>query len=186
MKTPRLNLPALMTALAATLSGSAALAAGDAALPPLVTVDRVDLTRYAGRWFEVAKIPNRFQKQCHCEAAADYTLRDDGRVDVVNSCRKADGTPDQARGLAKVVDKSTNARLKVSFVSFLGWRPFWGDYWIIGLDADYGWAVIGTPSRKYGWVLSRTPALEASTMDTVYAILERNGYRRAAFEISPH
>lgn len=185
MKSSRLILHAWLAALAVPLSVGAAVAAGAAALPPLVTVDRVDLTRYAGRWFEVAKIPNRFQKQCHCETAADYALRDDGRIDVVNTCRKADGKPDRAHGLAKVVDASTNARLKVSFVSFLGWRPFWGDYWIIGLDADYRWAVIGTPDRKFGWVLSRTPALDDATMDQVYAILERNGYRRAAFEVSP-
>jgi len=83
------------------------------------------------------------------------------------------------------VKRSTNAKLKVSFVSFLGWRPFWGDYWVIGLDAGDAWAVVGTPDRKYGWVLARTPVLPPSTLEEIVAIPERNGYDRSAFEPSP-
>ena len=77
--------------------------------------------------------------------------------------------------MARIVNKNSNAKLEVSFVSFLGWRPFWGDYWIIGLDENYKWAVVGTPSRKYGWVLSRTPQLDKQTMDTVFQIFKRPG-----------
>jgi apolipoprotein D and lipocalin family protein len=152
---------------------------------PVQPVEAVDLSRYAGLWHEVAKIPNRFQKQCVGGTTTRYTLRDDGRIEVVNRCRESDGGFDEAKGVAKVEDAAGNAKLKVSFVSFLGWRPFWGDYWVIGLDPDYGWAVIGTPDRKYGWVLARAPQLDEKTMGDVFAILERNGYRRDAFEISP-
>ncbi len=152
---------------------------------PVTTVDAVDLSRYVGLWYEVAKIPNRFQKQCARGTTAEYTLRDDGRITVVNRCIKDDGTVDEAVGVARVVDTATNAKLKVSFVSFLGWRPFWGDYWIIGLDEDYRWVAVGTPDRKYGWVLARTPELDVNTMDAIFAIIERNGYQRSAFVMSP-
>ena len=149
----------------------------------MTPVKSVNLARYAGLWFEIAKIPNRFQQQCARHAIAHYTLRGDGRINVVNQCIKNNGSLDQATGIAKLVDTVTQARLKVSFVSVLGWRPFWGDYWIIGLDGNYRWAIVGTPDRHYGWILARTPTLDAPTMDTIYAILERNGYQRTAFEL---
>jgi apolipoprotein D and lipocalin family protein len=149
------------------------------------TVPSVDLDRYVGRWYEIAKIPNRFQKQCVRGTTAEYSLREDGRIDVINACFEEDGDRDEASGVAKVVDKQTNAKLEVSFVSILGWRPFWGDYWIIGLDDDYRWAVVGTPDRKYGWVLARTPELDDATMEEIFAIVEGNGYQREDFEMSP-
>jgi apolipoprotein D and lipocalin family protein len=152
---------------------------------PVATVPHVDLTRYAGLWYEVAKIPNRFQKQCARGTTAEYALRDDGKISVINRCVKEDGSTDEAKGVAKIVDVTSNAKLKVSFVSFLGWRPFWGDYWVIGLDENYQWAIIGTPDRKYGWVLARTPSLDMNTMDAIFAIIERNGYPRSAFVMSP-
>ncbi len=154
-------------------------------LHPVTTVDSVDLTRYAGLWHEVAKIPNRFQKQCVRGTTAEYTRRDDGRILVVNRCLTDDGEYDEAEGLAKIEDPATNAKLKVSFFSILGWRPFWGDYWVIGLDDDYQWAIVGTPDRKYGWVLARTPELKENILEKVFAILEHNGYQRKDFELSP-
>lgn len=157
---------------------------GAVAEEPMATVAHVDLQRYVGLWHEVAKIPNRFQKQCLRGTTAQYTLRPDGRITVLNSCIKADGRADQAEGLARVVDTATGAKLKVSFVSFLGWRPFWGDYWVIGLDPGYRWAVVGTPNRKYGWVLAREPQLDAATLEQVFTILEASGYRREVFEVS--
>ena len=94
----------------------------------LITVKRVELKRYAGKWYEISKIPNRFQRQCAGNTTAQYTIRDDGRIDVINRCQKENGDFDQAIGIAKAVDPVTNAKLKVSFVRFL-WRWwFWGDY----------------------------------------------------------
>ncbi|RNC67805.1 MAG: hypothetical protein ED859_13015 [Desulfuromonadales bacterium] len=134
-------------------------------MPPLQTVESVDLKRYAGIWYEIARYPNSFQKGC-LGSTASYTLRDDGEIDVVNSCRDAeDGRTRRVEGRAWVVDPATNARLKVSFF----W-PFRGDYWIIDLGPAYEYAVVGTPNRKYLWVLSRTPVMD----DAVYAaIMER-------------
>jgi apolipoprotein D and lipocalin family protein len=180
MRVPAALLAAAL--LAMTLASAAAAADSTTTEAPAVTtVSHVDLSRYVGLWHEVAKIPNKFQKKCDHGTTAEYTLRDDGRITVVNRCVKKDGSIEEAEGVAKVEDTATNARLKVSFVSFLGWRPFWGDYWIIGLDENYGWAVIGTPDRKYGWILSRTPALDDAAMERAFEILERNGYRRDAF-----
>lgn len=151
----------------------------------VTTVPVVDLQRYTGLWYEVAKIPNRFQKECSRGATAEYGRLEGGDLTVVNRCFKEDGSRELVQGIAKVAEPSTQAKLKVSFVSILGWRPFWGDYWVIGLDPAYRWAVVGTPSRKYGWVLARTPTLGPADLDQVFAILERNGYSRDAFEMSP-
>ena len=155
-------------------------------LPPLTTVDQVDLNRYIGLWYEVAKIPNSFQDQCAYGTTAEYKIDEDGAFSVINRCYDEDGEPDIADGVAKVVDKKTNSKLEVSFVSFLGIRPFWGDYWIIGLDENYQWAVIGTPGRKYGWVFSRTPSLPNETMQKIFDILKSQNYDPESFEISMH
>ena len=147
-----------------------------------VPVARVDLERYTGTWYELAKIPNRFQKQCVGGTTATYSLREDGRLDVVNRCRKGNGEIDEARGIAKVVDPETRSRLKVSFFSILGIRPFWGDYWILGLGEDYEFAVVGSPDRKYGWVLARNPTPGPEVMERAFAILVRQGYDPGDFE----
>jgi apolipoprotein D and lipocalin family protein len=155
-------------------------------LPPLTTVEQVDLDKYVGLWYEVAKIPNSFQDHCAYGTTAEYKIDEDGDIIVTNSCYDEEGTLDVTEGLAKVVDKKSNAKLEVSFVSFLGIRPFWGDYWIIGLDENYQWAVIGTPNRKYGWVLGRTPSLPDETMQEIFDILKSQNYEPESFEISVH
>jgi len=127
--------------------------------PPneLSVVPKVDLDRYLGKWYEIATIPMRFQLGCNC-VTAEYSLKENGRIKVVNSCRKDSPTGPfkSVTGQAKVVKDSNNAKLKVSFF----W-PFWGNYWIINLDdKDYQWAVVSDPSRKYLWILSRTPQMD--------------------------
>ena len=151
---------------------------------PPTTVKYVDLKKYVGLWYEVAKIPNSFQDQCIRGTTAKYFLKDDGEIKVINSCIDENGEVDDADGIARIVDTKTNAKLEVSFVSFLGWRPFWGDYWIIGLDENYQWAIVGTPNRKYGWVLSRTPKLDDATMEKIFGIIREQGYDPKKFEIS--
>lgn len=148
------------------------------------TVDSVDIKKYVGLWYEIAKIPNRFQKHCKSGTTAQYTLREDGQIDVVNSCIEADGSVDRAEGLARIVDNGTKAKLEVSFFSILGWRPVWGDYWIIGLDEDYRRVVVGTPNRKYGWILSRSPQLDNEIIERLFKILENQGYDPKDFVMS--
>lgn len=154
-------------------------------LPPLTTVEQVDINRYVGLWYEIAKIPNSFQDHCAYGTTAEYKIDNDGDIIVINSCYDEDGKIDIADGVANVVDKKTNSKLEVSFVSFLGIRPFWGDYWIIGLDEDYQWVVIGTPNRKYGWILSRTSFLPDQTIQKIYSILEEQHYKPDDFQMSP-
>lgn len=150
--------PSLLVILSAAVMGTVvAISARAESGPELRTVSSVDLKRYVGRWYEIARYPNRFQRKCVGDTSAVYVLRPDGKIGVINSCRKADGTFSTSRGTAKVVDKSTNARLKVTFF----W-PFSGNYWIIGLDPEYRYAIVGVPDRKYLWILSRTPTLDST------------------------
>lgn len=150
----------------------------------LITVDSVDINKYVGTWFEIAKIPNSFQDHCIKNTTATYKINEDGDIEVLNRCIDDDGEVDDADGIARIVDKTTNSKLEVSFVSFFGWRPFWGDYWILGLDNEYQYAVIGTPSKKYGWILSRTPLMNEQDLENCFKIFENNGYNRNDFELS--
>jgi apolipoprotein D and lipocalin family protein len=111
----------------------------------------VDLHRYLGRWYEIARYEQGFEKGCE-GVTADYALRTDGSIDVVNSCRKPGGEIRQAHGRAKIVDRQTNAKLKVSFFG-----PFFGDYWVLDHADDYSWSIVGEPSGRYLWILSRQP-----------------------------
>ncbi len=140
------------------------------------TVDSVDLNKYIGTWYEIAKIPNSFQSDCLKNTTATYKLRDDGRIDVINRCTEENGEEKVAKGIAKVVDEKSNSKLEVSFVRIFGISLFWGDYWIIGLDKNYDYAVIGTPSRKYGWILARSKSLSKDQIDSVFSILRKQGY----------
>jgi apolipoprotein D and lipocalin family protein len=145
---------------------------------PVRTVSAVDLDRYVGRWFEIARYPNRFQRRCASDVQATYARRADGRIDVVNQCRIADGSTIDAQGVARVVDGRTSAKLKVRFApAALSWLPLvWGDYWILGLADDYSWAVVGSPDREYLWVLARTPDLDAARRTRVLAVVRANGF----------
>ena len=151
-------------------AGAAASAGQDPR--PLDVVPKVDLQRYLGTWYEIATFPQRFQKGC-VGVTAHYSLRSDGAIDVVNVCRDGtlDGKVRSVRGKAWVVDRSTNAKLKVRFF----W-PFAGAYWIIELDKDYQWAVVGHPSRKYLWVLGRTPQMDPSVYEDLLARISAKGY----------
>jgi apolipoprotein D and lipocalin family protein len=158
--------------LAFAAAGCAATTTERLALPPLPTVASVELPQYLGTWYEIASIPQRFQKGCTATTAT-YSLRPDGQIDVLNKCRleTVDGREKIAHGTARIVDTRTNARLEVSF-----FRPFWGEYWVIDLAPDYAWAVVGHPSRDYLWILSRTPQLSPDDYQGIVERLEANGY----------
>lgn len=160
------------------LSFMLSLAAFAQAKDEIKTVPSVDLDRYSGKWFEIAKYPNRFQKQCVANTTAVYTKKSNGRIEVLNSCQTTDGKMDSATGEAKIVDKKTNAKLKVRFApSFISFLPFvWGDYWIIDLENNYQYAVIGTPSRDYLWILSRTPELDEKTYQDILIRIKEQGF----------
>lgn len=162
----------VLAALAALLSGCASQPANRVSATPLETVPLVDLDRYAGRWFEIARLPNAFEENCE-GVTADYARRGDGLIDVVNTCRVGapSGKAKIAKGRARVVDAQTNARLEVSFFG-----PFWGDYWIIDLAADYSLAVVSEPQGRYLWILSRTPTITEETRAAALARLTAQGF----------
>jgi len=170
--------PRWAAALALAAATTLQLAAAPAQTPPPVrAVPLVDLDRYAGEWFEIARFPNRFQRQCVGDVRATYARRPDGRVDVVNRCHTADGET-AARGVARIVDERTFTKLKVRFApTWLSWLPMvWGDYWIIGLAPDYSWAVVGDPGREYLWILARAPHLDDGSMAAARAAARDNGF----------
>jgi apolipoprotein D and lipocalin family protein len=146
--------------------------------PPLEVVPAIDLARYCGRWYEIASFPQPFQKGC-TDSRAEYRLRPDGEVEVLNSCLR-DGKVDTAKGRAWVVDKTTNAKLKVSFF----W-PFRGDYWIIDLGKDYEYAVVSAPSMKYLWILSRTPQMDEQRYQEIVSRLKERGFDVARLNRTP-
>ncbi len=148
------------------------LFARGAAKRPLEVVPSVDLNRYAGKWYEIARLPNWFQKNCASDTTATYKLNDGGKISVVNECRAADGSRKSAKGTARIASKTgPNTKLKVTFF----W-PFYGDYWILDLDPDYRWAVVGEPSRKYFWVLARDPHMEEALLAQIVARATAQGY----------
>lgn len=138
----------------------------------MTAVAAVDLDRYLGRWYEIARYPMWFQRKC-AASMAEYSRRDDGLIRVVNTCTRVDDTArtKQVAGRARVADQATNAKLEVSFFG-----PFWADYWVIDLDPDYRWAVVGEGRRKYLWILSRTPELPAEELAGVLERLRAAGY----------
>lgn len=128
--------------------------------PPVKTVDSIDLQKYLGKWYEIAAIPQSFQKQCVGNTTAVYATAEDDLISVVNTCDTASGTPSVANGRAKVIDKNSNSKLKVTFVHFLGWQfLLGGDYWILAIGENYSYAIVGAPNRDYAWILSRTPGM---------------------------
>ncbi|WP_038615456.1 lipocalin family protein [Dyella jiangningensis] len=140
-------------------------------------IPQIDLVRYAGHWHEIAHLPMVFQRQCIDHVTADYTLRPDGKLDVRNVCRTRHDIADVAEGLARP-GKGGAGALEVRFApAWLAWVPFvWADYWVIDLDPDYGWAVVGSPSRKYLWILSRTPRMDKSLFDELCDRAVLRGY----------
>lgn len=146
------------------------------------TVDSVDLNRYLGTWYEIGSIPQRFSKGCHC-TRAQYSLKEDGNVRVLNTCNKESvtGKLSKANGTAKVVDQNTNAKLKVTFF----W-PFYGDYHIIGLDPDYRYAVVSNEEGSSLWILSRTPVLDSSLLNQALEVAKRNGIEMDEFKYMEH
>lgn len=179
-KTSRLLVAATaMVAVAAAglLAGCASQKAQKA--PPLPTVDHVALDRYAGTWYEIARLPNRFQTRCARNVKAQYQLVDGG-MQVLNSCVQANGETQTARGFAKVEPGSGNARLRVSFF----W-PFYGPYWVLALDRDYAWSLVGSPDRQQLWILSRTPHLPAELRQRITARAAELGFATEALQLTP-
>lgn len=134
---------------------------------PVKTIASLDVPRYMGTWYEIAKFPNWFQKKCVSNTQAVYSIRPDGNLKVLNSCKTADGEISQAEGTARQEGSKDSPKLEVRFApEWLSFLPMvWGEYWVIDLDAQYQVAAVSDSKREYLWVLSRTPQLDKKTYD---------------------
>ena len=157
---------------------STCVVAGAVAAEPLRVVAQVDFNRYAGRWYEIARRPNWFEKSCVSDVTAEYSPNADGRITVINRCRQADGRIKEAAGIARRVDGQPPSVLKVRFApSFLSFIPqVWGDYQIIALASDYTHAVVGSPDRKYLWFLARTTQLDPDVYNSLVDVARSQGF----------
>lgn len=137
---------------------------------PLQAVPDLDLARYAGTWHEIARLPMYFQRKCARDVTATYTVREDGDITVSNACVREDGVRMQSDGVARMAGDDP-AKLEVRFApSWLSFIPgVWADYWVIAVDPDYRWAIVGEPDRKYLWILSRDPTMDAETLEALKA-----------------
>lgn len=176
MRTPRFSclLSAAFLALASSVH----------AAEPVRAVESLDIDRYAGQWHEIAHLPVSFQKKCVGDITATYSLRSEARITVLNACRVEDGSRTQAEGVARPVPGAPG-ELQVRFApEWLSWLPLvWADYWVIALDPDYQWAVIGEPDRRYLWILSRSPSMSRSRFEALKARAQAMGYDLSALRV---
>lgn len=158
-------------ACAGLLQACASLSSGPKPAAP-ATVPALDTGRYMGTWYEMARLPHPFQKDCQATQAA-YALRTDGDIDVTNSCHKmtVDGPLSSVKGRARHLADKPPGQLEVSF-----FRPFWSPYWVLNLAEDYSYAVVGHPNRKYAWILCRSRHLAPQVLTRLILVLQHAGY----------
>lgn len=145
----------------------------------------LDINKYTGTWYEIALLPNIFQSDCASRSSAKYTRLPNGEIKVENECYTNTGAIKKVSGIARITDPKTQSKLSVSFVDFLGIRPFWGDYWVLGIGDQYQYSVVGGRDRNYAWILSRTPTLSQADLDNARSILKKNGYRTDKLKLTP-
>ena len=175
----------VMRLFTAALFATAVVAAGSAHAE-VTPVPGLDQARYLGRWHEIARLPMFFQRNCASDVTATYSLNADGTIRVHNACKKADGAELSADGVARQAEPGVAAQLQVRFApAWLSWIPLvWADYWVIALDPDYRWAMVGQPGKKYLWILSRTPTLDRVTFDMLKGKASSMGYDLSPLLIS--
>lgn len=158
----------------------------DAPQAALSTIATLDVSRYMGTWYEIAKYPNRFQRHCAGFTHAEYRLQADGRVQVANRCGTAEGRVDEAIGTARQIGAANSPRLEVRFApAWLSFIPaVWGDYWVIDLDEDYRLAAVSEPEREYLWILSRTPTVAPQALEALRARLAAQGFDLSRLEMT--
>lgn len=147
-------------------------------LPEVTTIESLDLERYQGLWFEIASIPQSFSANCESNTQAEYELLEDGKVSVLNSCLTQEGELSQAEGRARINPEfKQSSRLQVTFVNLFSW--WWvaaGDYWVLDIDPDYQWSLVGHPERKSLWILSRTQTLSKADLLKMRELIEAQAY----------
>lgn len=164
--------------LLATTAAFLAVFTAHAQALPNQPVPQLDLKRYLGTWHEIAHLPLVFQRQCVSDITAEYTVAMDGQIRVFNACRTREGAVDSATGVARLVRPGPEGALQVRFApGWLSWLPWvWADYWVVEIDPEYRWAVVGSPSRKYLWILSRSPDMTRAQFDAIRSRATQRGY----------
>jgi len=186
MKINFLSVLLCLSALSALTNGNAAENESPTSSTALATIPALDVARYMGTWYEIAKYPNWFQKKCTGAARADYSLMSDGRVKVINRCRIAGGELSEAIGVARQVGTGTSPKLEVRLApAWLSFLPFvWGDYWVIELDDNYQLVAVSEPKREYLWILSRTPKVDPVSYNTLLTKLRQKEFDLNKLEVS--
>jgi apolipoprotein D and lipocalin family protein len=153
---------------------------------PVKTIPSLDVQRYLGACYEIAKYPNWFQKKCVSNTKAVYSARADGTLKVLNSCKTADGEVSEAEGTARQIGSKDSPKLEVRFApAWLAFVPMvWGDYWVIDLDPQYQVAVVSDPHREYLWILSRTPQLDKKVYEDTLQRLQAQQFDTRKLEIT--
>jgi apolipoprotein D and lipocalin family protein len=153
---------------------------------PVKTISSLDVPRYLGTWYEIAKYPNWFQKKCVSNTKAVYSARTDGTLKVLNSCKTAEGEISEAEGTARQIGAKDSPKLEVRFApAWLSFIPLvWGDYWVIDLDPQYQVAVVSDPSREYLWILSRTPQLDKKVYEDVLRRIQNQQFDVRKLELT--
>ena len=173
--------------LLSSLSLGSSLAQAPSPVGPVTTIASLDVPRYMGTWYEIAKFPNRFQRKCVAHTRAQYLTQSDGTVQVLNSCATADGSVIDALGSAKQIGGPSSPKLQVRFApAWLSWLPMvWGDYWVIDLDPDYQLAAVSDAQREYLWVLSRTSRVSPTAYNALLTRLRAQGFDVQRLETTP-
>ena len=179
---------ALLAALSTAACAQPANNPDSAPPTPPRTIESLDVPRYMGTWYEIAKYPNRFQNQCVSDTQARYQLRADASVQVLNQCKNTQGKVEEAMGQARQVGDATSPKLRVRFApAWLSWLPFvWGNYWVIDLDESYQLAAVSEPSREYLWILSRQPQVQPEAYNALLARLKAQGFDLTRLQVTPH
>lgn len=186
LKTNFVAAPLLACALGCVAGEPSPDGAGLAKNAPLSTVSALDVPRYMGTWFEIAKYPNWFQKKCTGATKAEYRLENDGMVQVINRCRASSGETIEAIGAARQVGPATSPKLKVRFApQWLSFLPMvWGDYWVIDLDERYKLVAVSEPNREYLWILARTPRVDPNDYQGLLSRLLQKGFDLSKLEVT--
>lgn len=155
--------------------------------PSMATIDSLDVPRYMGTWYEIAKYPNRFQSDCASNTKATYSLNAAGNIKVLNSCKLPSGEVKQAEGVARQLGEANSPKLEVRFApSWLSWLPLvWGKYWVIDLDPGYSMVAVSEPTRTYLWVLARKPVVDPVQYKELLQRLKARGFDVNKLESSP-
>lgn len=150
-------------------------------------VEKIDLDRYLGTWVEIASIPQFFQRKCVRDTSATYGAAENSLIKVENVCTRSDGARDRVEGRARRVEAEHPAKLEVTFLDLFGEYRFWvsGGYWVIALDSNYQWAVVGHPSRRFGWVLARDARLSPIALAEIIGRIKSQGYDACEFVVTP-